>query len=187
MSEAEKERQVGAVRSEQEISKNRVLQAQAPEQLQKITDARSVVSLLDMADPILGKATGSSVGAMRDKLGNIIGKSTESSQAAAQLAAIGGALVAKMPKMSGPQSDKDVQLYREMAGQVGDPSIPAEQKKAAMQVIRMINRTYASENSESVANKALIQNLGASGSQVPTAPANAPKIRRYNPTTGRIE
>jgi hypothetical protein len=45
--------------------------------------------------------------------------------------------------MSGPQSDKDVLLYREMAGQVGDSTLPVETRKAALETIRQIQERYA--------------------------------------------
>jgi hypothetical protein len=45
--------------------------------------------------------------------------------------------------MSGPQSDKDVLLYKQMAGQIGDPTLPAAQKKAAMDTILKLNSQYA--------------------------------------------
>jgi hypothetical protein len=48
-----------------------------------------------------------------------------------------------MPKMSGPQSDKDVLLYKQMAGQIGDPTIPAARKQAAMNTINELNSRYA--------------------------------------------
>jgi hypothetical protein len=45
--------------------------------------------------------------------------------------------------MSGPQSDKDVQLYREMAGQVGDPTLPVGTRQKASETIRRLNEKYA--------------------------------------------
>ena len=45
--------------------------------------------------------------------------------------------------MSGPQSDKDVLLYKQMAGQIGDPTIPAATKKAALSTIREIQNRAA--------------------------------------------
>ena len=48
-----------------------------------------------------------------------------------------------MPKMSGPQSDKDVLLYKEMAGRIGDPTVPASQKIAAMNSINELQARYA--------------------------------------------
>jgi hypothetical protein len=112
---------------------------------QRIQDAKDVLSLLDMAGPILDQATGSYMGTGADMAARVIGKSTEGGEAAAQLKALEGALVSKMPKMSGPQSDKDVLLYRQMAGQIGDSTIPAKQKKAAMAAIRTLNERYAGQ------------------------------------------
>lgn len=159
-SDVDRERQLGQVRSEQEVEKNRLLAAQSPEAQQKLIDAGSVLSLLDMADPLLKDSTGSSVGALRDAALGTVGLSTKAGQSAAQLAAIGGALVSKMPKMSGPQSDKDVLLYKEMAGRIGDPSVPSATKAAAAKIIREINQKYLGQNANSVANNALKANQG---------------------------
>ena len=59
--------------------------------------------------------------------------------------AIGGVLTAKMPKHAGPQSDKDVQLYREMSGAVGDASKPIQTRLAALQTVREIQQRYAGQ------------------------------------------
>lgn len=87
------------------------------------------------AKDLLPKATGSGFGAMRDKGAALFGKTTEGAQNAAKLKVIAGKLVAAVPKFSGPQSDKDVQLYREMAGQVGDDTLPYETRQAALETV----------------------------------------------------
>ena len=115
----------------------------AGSQSAKQADAKDVLSLLDMAEPLIKKATGSYAGAGADMAANVFGFSTEGANAASQLQALEGMLVSKMPKMSGPQSDKDVLLYKQMAGQIGDPTVPASRKQAAMQTIRQINERYA--------------------------------------------
>lgn len=109
----------------------------------KIQDAKDVLSILDMAEPLLKKSTGSYLGAGVDAGARAFGFSTTGAEAAAELKALQGALVSKMPKMSGPQSDKDVQLYREMAGQIGDTTIPVATRQAAMRTIRDLNEKYA--------------------------------------------
>jgi hypothetical protein len=109
----------------------------------KVGDATDVLALLDQADPLIDKATSSYVGKARDEAARVVGASTGGAQAAAQLKALEGALIAKMPKMSGPQSDKDVLLYKQMAGQIGDATIPADTKRAAMKTIRQINERNA--------------------------------------------
>lgn len=116
-----------------------------PEARQRVQDANDVLDLLQMATPLVDKATSSYIGQGADFTAQLFGKATPGSQAAAQLRVIEGMLISKMPKMSGPQSDKDVLLYRQMAGQIGDPSVPAAQKKAAMVAIANINRRYAGQ------------------------------------------
>lgn len=109
---------------------------------QQTKDTQDVFSILDQARPLLDTATGSYAGAAADQVARAFGVSTEGAQSAAQLKTLQGALVSKMPKMSGPQSDKDVLLYREMAGQIGDPTIPADQRRAAMKTVEDLNHKY---------------------------------------------
>ncbi|MFZ4110391.1 MAG: hypothetical protein ACOYKQ_07975, partial [Polymorphobacter sp.] len=110
---------------------------------QKVAEANDALALIKQAEALIGKATGSLVGRGVDIAGQAVGVSTGGAQAAAQLQALEGALVAKMPKMSGPQSDKDVLLYRQMAGQIGDPTLPADTKRAALKTITEIQKRYA--------------------------------------------
>lgn len=112
---------------------------------QRVQDATDVLGLLDLATPLVDKSTNSGFGSVVDKTLGGVGMSTEGADAAAQLQAIEGMLVSKMPKMSGPQSDKDALLYKQMAGRIGDPTVPAAQKRAAMQAIRQINERYATK------------------------------------------
>jgi len=122
---------------------------------QQTKDTQDVFSILDQARPLLDTATGSYAGAAADQLARAFGVSTEGAQSAAQLKALQGALVSKMPKMSGPQSDKDVLLYREMAGQIGDPTIPADQRRAAMKTVEDLNLKYLPVASDAAAYQAL--------------------------------
>lgn len=120
--------------------------AKSTEQQKAASDANSVLGLLDMAEPLLKQATNSYAGTAVDKVAQAVGVSTEGAQASAQLKALEGSLVAKMPKMSGPQSDKDVLLYRQMAGQIGDSTVPVETRRAAVKVIRELNQKYVADN-----------------------------------------
>lgn len=118
-------------------------EAKAEERNKPVTEAKESLKLINQAEALLDKATGSLTGTAVDVVAGALGKSTEGAQASSKLKAIQGALVAKMPKMSGPQSDKDVLLYREMAGQVGDSTLPVETRKAALETIREIQERYA--------------------------------------------
>ena len=112
------------------------------------------------AKDLLPKATGSGFGAMRDKGAALFGKTTEGAQNAAKLKVIAGKLVAAVPKFSGPQSDKDVQLYREMAGQVGDDTLPYETRQAALETV------IALQSAEADRRKLI---SGSNQSQAPSA------------------
>jgi hypothetical protein len=106
---------------------------------QHIADAKESNALLDQVEKIGDTATGSRLGNVRDAIAGTFGQATNGAKGAAQMKVLGASLTAKVPKMSGPQSDKDVAMYKEAAGNVSDPNTPWELKKAAIQVIREIN------------------------------------------------
>ena len=116
---------------------------QSKDQLQRSNDATAVMELTDEAAPLLEKAPGSYAGAALNQAGRAIGLNTDASKAQASLDVLAGSLIAKMPKMSGPQSDKDVMLYKAMAGNLNDPTLPEEAKRAAMDTLRKLNQKYA--------------------------------------------
>lgn len=109
----------------------------------KQRDAENALTAIAQAEGLLNQATGSYGGVAADEVARVFGISTPGAQAAAQLKAIEGELISKMPKMSGPQSDKDVLLYKQMAGQIGDPTIPAATKRSALEAIKQIQSRYA--------------------------------------------
>lgn len=109
----------------------------APQQI--IADAKESNALLDQVEQVGSKATGSLAGSARDIAAGAVGISTEGAKNAAKMKVLGASLTAKVPKMSGPQSDKDVAMYKEAAGNVADPNVPWEVKKAAIETIREIN------------------------------------------------
>lgn len=122
-----------------------------------------VLSKLDLAEPLIDAATGSLAGAARDKLAAAFGEAPKGAQAIAQLKVLQADLMLSMPRMEGPQSDRDTMLYREAAGQLGDEKVPAAIKKAAVSTIRKIQENYGGVSSK-------------------------PKtVRKYNPATGKIE
>lgn len=106
-------------------------------------DAKEALNLIDQASKLIPKATGSYLGNLLDTAAQAIGVGTGGAQATAQLQALEGILVSKMPKMSGPQSDKDVALYRQMAGNIGNPNVPPSIKQEALKTIKEIQERYA--------------------------------------------
>ncbi len=111
---------------------------------EKAQRANAVLPMLDDAERLLQSATGSYIGAGADLAARAFGRTTEGSKAISQLKALEGALMMQMPRMEGPQSDKDVAMYKASAGSIGDPTIPKDQKLAAIQTIRQIQERYAS-------------------------------------------
>lgn len=108
----------------------------------KATQGTSTLSLLEGVDDLIDKSTGSMVGAGVDYAAGAVGKATEGATAIGQLKVIQANLMLNMPRMEGPQSDRDVDLYREAAAQIGDPTVPAPIRKAAVDTIRSISRKY---------------------------------------------
>jgi hypothetical protein len=109
----------------------------------KAYSARNVMEKLDLAEPLIDAATGSIAGAGVDKLASAFGASLNGDKAIAQLKVLQADLMTSMPRMEGPQSDRDVQLYREAAGELGDPTVPRGRKLAAVQMIRALQQKYA--------------------------------------------
>lgn len=101
-------------------------------------NAGAALQLVDKADKLLPDATGSYFGAGLDTAGQVFGKSTKGAQTIAELKLIEAGLIMNMPRLEGPQSDKDTMLYRQAAGQIGDPTIPIQTKQAAVGVMREI-------------------------------------------------
>ena len=104
----------------------------------KASEARQALPIIEMADKLIGSATGSMIGAGADAVAGAFGFGTKGAQAAAQLKVLEGQLIQNMPRMEGPQSDKDVALYKQSAAAIGDPSVPSSMKKAALQTLREI-------------------------------------------------
>ena len=134
---------------------NRVLSAQYDPELQgEIAGSRVEGSLegernvgmqglgdvINQTSAILGDTenppTASGVGSAYDSIAGFFGASPDGSVPASQLKALGGALTAKMPRMEGPQSDQDRLMYLEMAGRVGDDTVPVDQREAALETVK---------------------------------------------------
>jgi hypothetical protein len=98
----------------------------------KAESAESAQAIVDLAKPLIKKSTGSYSGAAWDQVMQGIGVSTSGADANAQLKVLQARLMTEQPRMEGPQSDRDVELYRQAAGEIGDPTIPKSRKMAAL-------------------------------------------------------
>ena len=144
----------------------------------KVKDANDAISLLQQAAPLVRGATGSGIGAGADWLAGQVGVATKGAENIAQLKTIAGMLVSKMPKMTGPQSDKDVMLYKEMAGNIGDPNVPTALKEKAMQTIMEIQARYAGVQPPAL-------EFGAAAKQMNPQDAQAMEWAKANPNDPR--
>ena len=90
--------------------------------------------------------TGSGIGAGLDWVASLAGSAPKGVAEADKLRVIGGILTSKVPRMEGPQSNVDVQLYRETAGQVGDATLPRSRRLAALDTVERLLAKYEKFN-----------------------------------------
>lgn len=159
---------------QQEAGKLNVQQAadRTQKAFTRTRDADETLSLISEALNILPDATGSDLGALVDRGAAFFGQSTRGADANARLKIISAGLLAKVPRMEGPQSDKDVQQYKEASGDLGNEKLPISRREAAARQIVQLQRKYASQQ--------------GGGTAAPAA-SSAPKRLKFNPATGKIE
>lgn len=80
---------------------------------------------------LLDRSTGSGIGRGVDIGANLIGKATPGAIAAAELAPIADLAVKLVTRFEGNQSNADVVDYKTAAGQLADPTLPIEIRRAA--------------------------------------------------------
>lgn len=95
--------------------------------------------LLDSAEKLLPGATGSGIGTLANSVLGAVGTSTDKTKVDGQLKVISGYLTSAVPRMQGPQSNFDVLLYQEMAGRVGNTSVPVGDRLEAIKIMRQIH------------------------------------------------
>lgn len=108
----------------------------------KTRDAQATLSLLDEAERLLPFATnGRAENAMAQAAGQF-GYATKGDKTTASLNLIAAELVAKVPRFEGPQSNFDVQFYREAAGDLANPNLPVTKRMAALKTMRRLRQQY---------------------------------------------
>lgn len=112
-----------------------------------------LLTALTQAEGILKSGpTGSGAGAALDAAGRLVGVSRDAAVKAGQLETLSGWLVANVPRMEGPQSNFDVQVYTTMAGKVGDRTVPVRERLAALDELRKLQNKYKSLNQGAAAS-----------------------------------
>lgn len=130
--------------------------------------ARNAIDIINEAEKLIDKGTGSYIGAGVDLVGKAFGGATPGAVAGGQLKALEGALMMAQPRMEGPQSNMDVQLYRQMAAQIGDPTVPPKIKKAALDTVKALHKKYAGESAPQ-----------SSATPTPAAPSLDDLLKKY--------
>jgi len=120
----------------------------------KTAAAKNLLPLIDQAEGLIQSATGSYGGAGIDQAARVFGASTAGAQSIAQLKVLEGNIMMAQPRMEGPQSNMDMGLYRQMAAQIGDPTVPNVTKKAALNVLRTMYKKYESNTAAPAGNNA---------------------------------
>lgn len=105
--------------------------------------SKRMLPMLEEANTLLDNSTQSWGGTIQDFVQSVGGKTNEGAKNAAKLKALEGQIMLAQPRMEGPQSDKDVALYRQMAGLVGDSTVPAETRRAALNTVYKLHQRYS--------------------------------------------
>lgn len=142
----EQERQLQGVRTDAEVDKAGKLKTQGSE-IDASKLYRQLKTVIPQARSLLQKGpTGSTAGSMVDSTLGFFGRATDSGVLADQLSTLGGWLTSNVPRMEGPQSDADRRTYSEMAGRVGDRSLPVRNRLAALDTLEELAGRYADAN-----------------------------------------
>jgi hypothetical protein len=106
----------------------------------------AIKTAITQARQLLPDATASGVGAFVDKGLALGGVALPGADAAAQLETLGGWMTSNVPRMEGPQSDADAKIYKQMAGQVADRTMPTSVRIKALETLETLQDKYADQN-----------------------------------------
>jgi hypothetical protein len=104
--------------------------------------ANSTYGLIKPLADEIRQSTGSGIGTSVDKLAGMVGVGTKGAQAIAKLDVLGYQLSSNVPRFEGAQSDADVKLYQQAAGDLANSSKPVSVRLAALQAITQVLKKY---------------------------------------------
>jgi hypothetical protein len=116
---------------------------QAKNYQENVKNAYEVAKIFPAIEKALPNAHGSGIGNIMGGVANFVGYESNKNAADAELKVMSDKLLKAVPRFSGPQSDKDVQSYKEAAGSIGDASLPMNVRMAALNTIKELNKPYA--------------------------------------------
>lgn len=106
-------------------------------------DSGEALGYLDEAEKLLQRATGGRIGAIGDSAASLFNYTTQGAKNAAQLDILAAKLVANVPRFEGPQSNIDVQMYMQAAGDLANRNKTTGERLSALQQMRKIAARYA--------------------------------------------
>lgn len=109
-------------------------------------NAPAIMNLALEAEKLLPKSTSGALALGSRGVSQFFGQSTEASKADRRLGVIAAALTSNVPRMEGPQSDYDVALYQQAAGDIANPKLPYEDRIAALQTIKDLQQKYMKQS-----------------------------------------
>ena len=113
--------------------------------LQKAEDLLTGVTRTSDNQVVKGNLpTGSGLGALYDAAAGFAGLTPAGAAEADSLKTVAARLVGRIPRFEGPQSDKDVALYRQAAGDAGNEKLPRDRRLAAIRTMRELYAGYES-------------------------------------------
>ena len=123
---------------------------------------------------LIDQSTGSGAGRAVDVAAGFFGQATPGAIASAKLAPIADLVLKMVPRFEGPQSDKDTASYKQAAGQLADPNLPAAiRKEAGRTVVRLMTNRKA----QFVTREMAAEGTGAGGGVDTSNPLLAPPGR----------
>lgn len=119
-----------------------------PSQRKQAAQSKQMLTVLGEAKGLLkaGKATSGGFQNAVAGAARFANVTTDGMKDAAKLKNLSGWLTSNTPRMEGPQSDRDVKLYAEMAGMIGDEERTLEERRAAFSSIVGLLRKYKDLN-----------------------------------------
>jgi len=162
------------------------LTADRTKQGENKTNAAKALEDLNEAETLLKTATGSKAGSLRDTIAGAAGFSTEGAKAAAALETVSNGIVANIPRMAGQVSDADLAFLKKQGGDLANKELPTETRLAALkQVRRIMTRAASGPTTAQSSAQPSIRDAVKAAADKPSSPT--PRIRVYNPATGRLE
>jgi hypothetical protein len=105
---------------------------------------QDMLNVIGEAEGHLKNATGSGLGTDIDRAYRYFGKTNEGMRAIGALEPVAAKLTMMQPRMEGPQSDKDRELYQQAAADVANPRKTVQERQAALQSLKSMTQKYQS-------------------------------------------